>query len=816
MRFRSLAVLGVYACAVSSLLGAETLPFVFENALTVSQIGRSARSPIRFDAVEHQIVTGAFAAPTDGAPITAPDGTVQAWGTLKAVAKGDFPEFADPRLNGGYLFATFESDEDRSALLEAQGHSMVYVNGEPRIGDPYSYGWLRIPVVLKKGRNDFLFACGRGRLQARLTPCPSDGPFLLAADDTLPDLVAGEDNDLPLGLAVAVPTAAQLLNATLEVRSPEGTVTSTPLPSLLGSTASKVAAQVKCRPNAPGPIALDVTLKVDGQVVAQRSVEAVAVGPHDRRKITFRSGIDGSVQYYSCVPASGEGQVGLILSLHGASVEATSQAASYSPKSWAHIICPTNRRPFGFDWEDWGRLDALEALADAQRRFNTDPRRQWLTGHSMGGHGTWQLGSHFPDRFAAIAPSAGWISFSSYGGVTLATEGAEWMFARASSASDTLALKSNLAHFGIYILHGDIDDNVPVAQARRMRSELASGETAFHSDFVYFEKRGANHWWGSECVDWPPLMAFLAERTLPEAKAVDSISFSTAAPSVSSTCHWLAVDQQITAWATSSVQVALDRLKRSISGTTGNVARLRLSPPIEAGPLAVTLDNTTVETTLGADGVLWLVREGDAWKVGEAPAPASKRAERSGAFKDAIGRDLVIVYGTAGDEADDAALRAKARFDAETFWYRGNGSLDVIADIDFEPSRYADRSVLLIGNAETNGAWNGLLGGAPILVRNGSVKVGDRELAGDDLACLFAYPRRDSDVAYVAAVAGTGRTGTLLTMRVPYFVSGVGYPDLCVLHASTLLSGAAGFRAAGFFGNDWSVEKGDWATSPNP
>src|SRR5690606_32883536 len=105
----------------------------------------------------------------------------------------------------------------------------------------------------------------------------------------------------------------------------------------------------------------------------------------EARKVTFRSAIDGSVQYYALLPAKPlPGQVdkpGIVLSLHGASVEAIGQAKAYSPKSWCHIVCPTNRRPFGFDWEDWGRLDALEVLAHAQAALEHDSSRVWLTGH---------------------------------------------------------------------------------------------------------------------------------------------------------------------------------------------------------------------------------------------------------------------------------------------------------------------------------------------------------------------------------------------------------------------------------------------------
>src|SRR5262249_16197573 len=61
------------------------------------------------------------------------------------------------------------------------------------------------------------------------------------------------------------------------------------------------------------------------------------------QKRTFRSAIDGSVQYYSLVPARAEGgKVGLILTLHGAGVEASGQAACFSPKTWAHVVATTN------------------------------------------------------------------------------------------------------------------------------------------------------------------------------------------------------------------------------------------------------------------------------------------------------------------------------------------------------------------------------------------------------------------------------------------------------------------------------------------
>ncbi len=813
MRSASIAVF-LATCASTPLFAGDPVPFTFEKAAVIGQLGRGGRTPIRFDALEYLIVRGEFASPKPGETITSTDGTVRTWEAIES-KEGRFQHEA---LGGGYAYATFESDADTTLVLEAAGHSLVYVNGVPRTGDPYGFGFMKLPVPIQKGRNEFLFVCGRGGFSARLAPLPAAQPYFLGADDTVPNLVTGRPIDTVFATVVVNPTKDFGPGYAIEVRG-MGEPQRTAIPALPPYGPWK--ARVELRGPAPaskGPVALELALLApDGRTIATRPLTLQTVDPGDRRSETFTSAIDGSAQYYALVPpaAGGPEKPGLVLSLHGASVEATSQAAAYAPKDFAAIVCPTNRRPYGFDWEDWGRLDAIEVLGIAAQRLGSDPRRQWLTGHSMGGHGTWQIGVHFPDRFAAIAPSAGWISFRSYtGGAEFKSESVEGILQRAASPSETLVLKKNYAKQGVYILHGDADDNVPVQQARTMRGQLAGGEGAFHSDFVYYERPGAGHWWGNECVDWPPLIRFLAERTLPDPDAVDQIDFTTAAPWVSSTHRWIAVEQQIEAMKPSNVSLTRDKATRSYEGSTSNVAlfAIRALPEGDA-PINLKLDGATIQAARPASGELWLAREGDAWKVAEAPAPTAKRAARGGPFKDAFRERFLFVVGTGGDDAMDARLLDQARYAAETFWYRGNASIEIALDTAFDPAAAKDRSVILYGNAETNAAWPKLLAQCPILVRNGSVKVGDREVAGEDLACVFAYPRSDSSRAMVAAVAGTGPIGQRLTERMPFFLSGVGYPDCTVFAAETLLKGVAGVRAAGFFGNDWSVERGAWAAS---
>lgn len=64
--------------------------------------------------------------------------------------------------------------------------------------------------------------------------------------------------------------------------------------------------------------------------------------------------------------------------------------------------------PFGPDGppHGWNLLenDLLQILDDVLGSFRADPKRVYLTGISYGGFGTWNLASHHPERFAAIAP----------------------------------------------------------------------------------------------------------------------------------------------------------------------------------------------------------------------------------------------------------------------------------------------------------------------------------------------------------------------------------------------------------------------------
>ena len=815
--------------------------------LAIGKIGHFGRSPIHSDAIEAEIISGNWRAPAAGDCLKLPDGSSSQWSVINTNKDGWFENDA---LRDGYAYVPVTAQSNCAMILVAESDYLVYVNSAPRAGDPYEYGYVQLPVPLHTGTNDFLFECGNGRLKFVLN-APSQLVSFNPGDMTLPDLIAGERMDTWGAIVVVNATGETQTGLSIRASIAGKRSAQTAVPAIPPFSARKVGFRLRGKasettsinpqqiraalPDTPRDesretrVSLQLTLVSDKngrhQTLDSAATRLRVRRPDQIQKRTFISSIDGSVQYWALNPAQPihrNHPRAMFFSLHGAGVEALGQAEAYEPKSWGNLVVPTNRRPYGFDWEDWGRLDALEVLDIVKAELHPDPQRIYLTGHSMGGHGAWQLGALFPDRFAADGVSAGWISFFSYAGGARFTNATpmEAILQRAAATSDTLLMKSNFLQEGVYILHGSKDDNVPVTEAEHM-SNVLSG---FDHDFIFHEQPGVGHWWdlsdepGADCVDWPPMFDYFAHHVIPTDESLLEINFTTINPGVSASCHWLEIEQQIHPLEPSSVNVRWDPGKRRFVGATANIARLafdlnQLEPD---RPFKIELDGQTnnVPWPMHAHK-LWLRNEDGHWSAASELSPAEKGPRRNGPFKDAFRHDMIFVYGTKGTPEENAWAFDKARFDAESFWYRGNGSVDVMPDTEFDPRSQPDRSVILYGNAASNGAWPALLGDSPVQVSRNEVKIGARVLTGGDLACLFLRPRPGSDVACVGIVSGSGLIGMKLTDRLNYFLSGVAFPDCTVIGPEMLSQGVKGIRAAGFFGNDWSVDHGDfaWLTS---
>jgi hypothetical protein len=287
----------------------------------------------------------------------------------------------------------------------------------------------------------------------------------------------------------------------------------------------------------------------------------------------------------------------------------------------------------------------------------------------------------------------------------------------------------------------------------------------------------------------------------------DAIDVTFADLTLDATHHWITVEQPIQYGEPMRVK-AHHSTPDGVVVETENVRRFVLRRRSAWGLPQTVVDGKAFDPpTVVGERSAFVWRDG-VWSAApvETP-PGQKDSACMGPFKRAFGDGFLLVYGTQGNEAEDAALLQRARYDAERWRYRANGCAPCISDTELlAAGTGSGRNLILYGNADTNAAWSAVFpADCPIEPRRGRVRIGGRTWAGDDYGLLFTYPRKGMSGVLAAAVADTGIPGLRLTLRPSYFTSGVGIPDFVLFGKEILTQGDAGVRLAGFFDHEWKL-----------
>ncbi|MFO0984360.1 MAG: prolyl oligopeptidase family serine peptidase [Planctomycetota bacterium] len=100
----------------------------------------------------------------------------------------------------------------------------------------------------------------------------------------------------------------------------------------------------------------------------------------------------------------------LFIGLHGGgagSGDAESAAGAMGGGGWFWLF-PEVLEKTEHGWTDSGTEEFVMQLIEAAKHTGrVDPNHIYITGHSMGGYGSWTLGAHHADVFAGAAPYAG-------------------------------------------------------------------------------------------------------------------------------------------------------------------------------------------------------------------------------------------------------------------------------------------------------------------------------------------------------------------------------------------------------------------------
>lgn len=762
---------------------------VVPNWLLMPPLDPAGRIPFSGDAVfAAHLLDPASPPPALGGELRGTSGA-GAWTAQAADADG-----AVSVRGGGWAYAAVRAETEAVWIAQLSGAGRLFVNGDGFTGDLYRLGYAGVPVLLRAGVNHVFVGGARGGFSLRFA-APAGPLHRIPQDDMALPWVAGGaagggEGRLVLTVANASPKALPALALDARRAGAEGARRQEMALPLLPLAVGKLevpwpAAAAAREPGTTETIELRVAGAGGAALLREEfSLDTIAAAGHGSR--SFVSRVDDSVQKWSAVPPTGPGAPGLVLSLHGAGVDCGGQAAAYEAKPDFFIACPTNRRAFGFDWQDWGRLDAYEVLEAALRESGAPQDRVYLTGHSMGGHGTWHLAVNDPDRWAAIAPSAGWASFDSYGGRPQGALDAIWR--GADGASETLALLPNLRSTPIYALHGSADDNVPLSEMEALVAALQKLGITPQSHV----EPNAGHWWGNACVDWPPIFDLFRAARRPAEDAVLDIDFRTADPGVDARHHWLEIEQLLEYGKPARIS-AHAQGEMMVFGAIENVRRYRMDMP---------------------DGSSWAFEnEGpNVWRRTEDPIPPREKSPAlSGPFKRAFDNRFLLVYGTSGTPEENAELLARVRHDAQVWWYRANACPWILSDREYlnrrNFPRVGGRNVILYGNADSNAAWSWVVPeDCPLQAQRGRMQLGARTWEREDLAALCLTPGAPgSGAPLVGLIADSGRLGSRLGYTLRLFVSGVGYPDYVLWGPEVLREGDGAVLAAGFFDHRWML-----------
>ena len=120
--------------------------------------------------------------------------------------------------------------------------------------------------------------------------------------------------------------------------------------------------------------------------------------------------------------------------------------------------------------EKWSEQDVMTVLDMMRKEFKVDPKRIYLTGHSMGGAGTLFLGSKHADLWAAIAPVA------------------PASFMMNNDRAQILG-RIKAAGVPVILITGDADEVVPPANTRLWAETLKE----LGVSHVYVEQPGITH-----------------------------------------------------------------------------------------------------------------------------------------------------------------------------------------------------------------------------------------------------------------------------------------------------------------------------------
>lgn len=480
----------------------------------------------------------------------------------------------------------------------------------------------------------------------------------------------------------------------------------------------------------------------------------------------YRSRIDGSMQPYGLWidPNADPAKAPVYVWLHGRADKQTDlQFIQEREKSKGKItppgsvvIHPFGRYCNGFKFA--GEIDVLEAVEDFQRRYGNG-RKPVLWGFSMGGAGAWHIGAHYPDRWAAVSPGAGFVDTARYNNLKPENfpppyEQTLWRM------YDVPGYVRNLLNVPVAAYSGENDKQM--LAARTMEEAFAAqGEKLEH-----LIGPGMGHEYHAQSLK--QLLAKMAQHAEASPPPPVKVHLQTATLRYSRV-HWVQATGLGKHWEDSRIDADVAAGGREITLATKNITAIRLhSPPVamkDGRPEAVALriDGQKLDMPMDHWPIVPLEKTAEGWRmetVAKAGADAKpvlkKRPGLQGPIDDAFMDSFLVV-----------APSLKARHDKTARWTADElarlkerwrlifrGDVQVKLDSDLMESDIAGKNLILFGDDQSNAFIKRILPGLPLTWNAEEVKIAGKSYPADDHLPVLIYPNPLNPERYIVLNSG--------------------------------------------------------------
>lgn len=785
------------------------------------------------------------------------------------------------------------NEKEQTVILQCHGITTIYIDHVPLVGDVYHRDHLMVSISLSRGIH-VLYAKVRAKVNANFKCVfkTVGASFDVFSPTMIPDLVEGylfsKYFSIPVAnfhgskwlknIGVSLVSQSYGQPFSLEVTEKRNVAPGQIFPIVVRIDSTDDRLTSGCYPNG-----IDFVLEIS---TSEGQIEAAPINLRCRKlDQTFLFSFldhDGSVQQGAAIAPIGDCPANLcsvLLTLHGTSVPAQNQADSYK-RMVGHefqfglegiwLLAPT--RHGAHNWEGPGALTAMTAL---NRLAEIVQPLTWLknkistqhvifTGHSMGGHGAWHLGTHFPDRALGVISLAGWIKKEEYGDSNL-------FFRHDISTSHTDPVVKALME--ATITENDADRHIQNLKGIPVLARIGANDRTVHPYFArrmyrlleelrtnvnYTELPGKEHWWwdtwstndggavhdkqlrkfsatygvipghsrvsedscsadSDHCFDSADDVSPYLGNRKHQLSVPDSYTLVVNNPAIGESIHGVHIIQQITPMRTSTVEIQL--FKDSVRLQTANVRKFQLvkcaNQATEWTTNSIIVDNDFVvppefvQKMIASPGNWLICREKGEWKTCPGDLKLERGPHNYGPARRVAEKPFVIIAGTQASSHMNQLLLHLAVYVANLFWITSDTQAPIVRDADISLEKIKNKNVIIIGGPKENSLTSSFLSSIPIKIQDDSLVLEKCHFRHPQTGVLSLAPNGKNHLALMLFGNSQNALLDVISLATPTippmsrspFSNLV--PDFMITGPDFRLKGPGGLSCTGFWGNHW-------------